>query len=172
MKHATPKLLAAFAAATVLCQGALANHPDTGDRVLDLGELGSGKSVINQQVAGDDFSDRYNFTVDGSLNTTLSNKITADQFTIEGLSLTVYDSSDSALFTLDGDGAFDLSLGAGDYYAVVTGEATGRHGGMYQLSFNLSPVPDAQTWMLMLGGLGVLGLGRVLRGDRGTPLPA
>lgn len=177
LKYLPIKTLAAVGVSAMMAQSAWANHPATGDRVLDLGTLGDGTTVLNQKVAGGEFSDTYNFSLDASVLTAdLLDKSAAGSYDIANLSLSFYDSTDTSLFTLTADD-FDqfgpVNLAAGDYYAVVSGETEGTHGGMYQMSFNISPVPDAQTWMLMLGGLGLVGLGSTLRnGGRSELTPA
>lgn len=48
------------------------------------------------------------------------------------------------------------SLAAGSYYYQVTGNATGAAGGFYSISSALSPVPEVESWAMMLAGLGVV----------------
>ena len=53
------------------------------------------------------------------------------------------------------------SLLAGDYYYKVTGSTTGLGGGVLALTSTtapLAPVPEADTYAMMLAGLGMLGL--------------
>jgi hypothetical protein len=52
-------------------------------------------------------------------------------------------------FTID-------SLAAGDYYYKVTGTATNP--GVYTLVSEIAPVPEPETYMMLLGGLGMIGL--------------
>ena len=130
---------------------AAANHPDTGDRVLNLGDLAPGNTVLNAQVAGE-FSDTWNFSIDGASNviTVAGNKRADGQFNIEGLTLALYNSADVELFTVGGDDIFGpYTLDGGDYYAVIEGEATGRHGGMYKWILNVTAVPEAEAWLMM-----------------------
>ncbi|MBU0600929.1 MAG: FxDxF family PEP-CTERM protein [Gammaproteobacteria bacterium] len=54
-------------------------------------------------------------------------------------------------FTID-------SLAAGDYYYKVTGITTGSTGGVYTLVSSTAPVPEPETYMMLLGGLGMIGL--------------
>ena len=49
------------------------------------------------------------------------------------------------------------SLGSGDYYYQVTGIGAGTRGGFYTISSQVTPVPEPQTYALMLSGLGVVG---------------
>ncbi|MCQ9373247.1 FxDxF family PEP-CTERM protein [Methyloversatilis sp. XJ19-13] len=53
------------------------------------------------------------------------------------------------------------SLAAGDYYYKVTGTATGSGGGVFALVSTTAPiavVPEADTYLMMLAGLGMIGL--------------
>lgn len=50
------------------------------------------------------------------------------------------------------------SLAAGDYYYVVSGKvAADAFGGTYQLNSQLAPVPEPETYALMLAGLAAVG---------------
>lgn len=53
------------------------------------------------------------------------------------------------------------NLAAGDYYYKVTGTATGSLGGVFALTSTTAPVavvPEADSYAMMLAGLGMLGL--------------
>lgn len=50
-----------------------------------------------------------------------------------------------------------LSQGPGNYYYRVSGAAVGLNGDSYSLTSALAPVPEPQTYALMLAGLGVIG---------------
>ena len=57
-----------------------------------------------------------------------------------------------------------LTLGAGDYSFVVTGKGQ-TNGGMYGVSINVTPVPEPETYAMMLAGLAAVGfLARRRRG--------
>ena len=49
------------------------------------------------------------------------------------------------------------NLAAGSYYFAVAGDATGNLGGIYNFTSNTAPVPEPETYALMLAGLGLLG---------------
>ena len=49
-----------------------------------------------------------------------------------------------------------VTLAAGDYSVVVTGKAQAT-GGMYGVSVNVTPVPEPETYAMMLAGLAALG---------------
>jgi hypothetical protein len=52
--------------------------------------------------------------------------------------------------------SFD-SLGAGDYYYQITGNATGSQGGFYSITSTVQAVPEPETYALLLAGLGIMG---------------
>lgn len=150
---------------------ALAVHPDTSDRVLNLGTIANGNTVLNEMVAGSNWSDTWNFSLDGDNNilSVVGNKVANGQFDIDGLTLSLYDSGNVNLFSTGDDDIFGpVTLTGGDYYAVINGDATGRHGGMYKWILNVAAVPEAEAWLMMLGGLVLLGLGSRLRRSSGS----
>ena len=49
------------------------------------------------------------------------------------------------------------SVAAGAYYWAVAGDAVGVNGGAYLFSANTAPVPEPETYAMMLAGLGLLG---------------
>lgn len=54
-----------------------------------------------------------------------------------------------------------FNLDAGDYYYKVTGLVTGPRGGFFTLASTTAPVavvPEADTYAMMLAGLGMIGL--------------
>ena len=60
----------------------------------------------------------------------------------------------------DVTGSISHSFGAlagGDYYYQVSGTGTGSAGGFYTLSSTVTPVPEPETYALMLAGLGAMG---------------
>ncbi|MET0267769.1 MAG: FxDxF family PEP-CTERM protein [Duganella sp.] len=48
-------------------------------------------------------------------------------------------------------------LTAGNYYLKVTGQVLGAQGGTYGGSMNITPVPEAETYAMLLAGLGLVG---------------
>lgn len=70
------------------------------------------------------------------------------------------DADDSVIASL----AFDSSavnqsftLAAGNYYYEVTGTVNGQLGGSYLLSSAVTPVPEPETYAMLLAGLGLIG---------------
>jgi hypothetical protein len=49
------------------------------------------------------------------------------------------------------------NVAAGSYYIEIAGNAIGTQGGVYQFAMNTAPVPEPETYALMLAGLGLLG---------------
>jgi hypothetical protein len=49
------------------------------------------------------------------------------------------------------------NLTAGDYYYKITGNATGSLGGFYSITSTVTPVPEPETYAMLLAGLGVVG---------------
>lgn len=49
------------------------------------------------------------------------------------------------------------NIAAGSYYFAVSGDAAGNLGGIYNFTTNTAPVPEPETYALMLAGLGLLG---------------
>ena len=58
------------------------------------------------------------------------------------------------------------NLVPGDYFYSVSGTATGSLGGFYDLSSSISPVPEPETYGLVLMGMGALVAGMRWRAKR------
>lgn len=65
------------------------------------------------------------------------------------------------LFDVNGDAVTTLTnLAAGTYFLNASGKLAGSLGGDFNVSFNITPlatVPEADTYALMLAGLGLMG---------------
>lgn len=141
------------------------------------GEHGALEVGVNRTPVGS-FEDSYLFSFTEAMslfNTTVAN----NQFPalgIEGGTVTLYQEAGAVDVAL-GDFAFDGTSGStthafgalavGDYYYMVTGMGTGTRGGYYTLSSQVTPVPEPETYALMLSGLGVVGF-LALRRRSGT----
>ncbi len=49
-------------------------------------------------------------------------------------------------------------LNPGSYYFNISGTGVGTSGGAYSITASTLPVPEAETWAMMLAGLGLVGL--------------
>jgi hypothetical protein len=50
------------------------------------------------------------------------------------------------------------SLIAGNYFVEVTGYGVGTKGGTYSFTASAVPVPEPETWAMLVAGLGLVGL--------------
>lgn len=165
--------LKAILAASALALGAQAGHAATNDwEVHDALEVGM------NMVYGS-FVDYWKFTIEPTEHTVSS---TAVANNLGGGSVLHISDGMYSLWSMGGDstigGGDDTQLGGdwsfdgtsgdvthsvllspGSYYYKVTGTGDGSFtgGGLYSLTSTLAPVPEAETWAMMLAGLGVLG---------------
>ncbi len=118
---------------------------------------------------GNTFADQFTFSV-SSQPATL-NAIVAS---ISGSAATGLDISNLGLYTSGGtlvtsgtlgsSGAMDIwtlnggTLAVGNYYLQVSGSMVSNTGGSFGGSVMLQPVPEPETYGMMLAGLGVVGL--------------
>jgi len=128
------------------------------------------------------FSDLYTFSVTGQsviAGVAVSNNVVITPF--PNFNITVFNIN-NGLFSLwqdngvvgigggdlkiGGDWVFNgtsgstsntVALNAGNFYYLVTGSATGTAGGLYTIASALQPIPEPETYALMLAGLGVIG---------------
>lgn len=59
-----------------------------------------------------------------------------------------------------GNTSLSLVLGpnvAGNMYMAIAGLANGTAGGLYAGAINITPVPETETWGMLLAGLGIMG---------------
>lgn len=132
--------------------------------VIDLGTLNTGFNSLGVNfVPQSSFSDTFNFQLGelsdvaagvASLKLSFGNVTYTD---ISGLNLEIFDASHIS----QGSG-LDFTLAsrpAGSYYALVTGVGTGVFGGGYAggITVSAAPVPEPETWGMVLAGLGLLG---------------
>ena len=125
------------------------------------------------------FSDKYLFTLtgnydaSGTLSSTYLSTTPAQDLVITGYSLVKYGSSLEDIvgtyagtpFPGSGAGTVDFwsfnanGLTAGNYYISVQGVVQGAGGGTYSSDVNLAlaPVPEPETYAMMVAGLGLLG---------------
>ena len=153
------KLLAAAALSALAC-GAQATTIDWGVH----GDL-EVAAVLTDPGA---FSDIINFSIPGTsdiASTTVANNLMTVLNLNDGM-VSLYQEA-GAVDNLVGSYSFDgttgstwhsmLNLTAGDYYYQITGTATGSQGGFYSISSTVTPVPEPETYAMLLAGLGIVG---------------
>ena len=139
----------------------------------DFGDLtGLAASVGNTFTAGDNgnaFEDVYSFdltTLSQTVGTTVTITLSLGpvSFALSNMAIELTDSTGFTSYgmdnTLDTSNALQVSaiIGAGnDYRFVVTGDVTGSIGGGYGGVLQAAPVPEAETYAMMLAGLGLVG---------------
>lgn len=126
---------------------------------------------------GNTFSDKFTFSTIGinfvdSLVSSISRTATVG-LNITGFAL--YDSGNTLVSngTMLGSGAIDLwslsadNLAQGNYYVQVSGSLVSNTSGSFGANLNVTPIPEPETYGMMLAGLGVLGFLARRRKDRG-----
>jgi hypothetical protein len=178
-------LIASILGASVFASSAFA--ADVGKTVTaDLTSNGKGgwqTLVGNAYTAADTanpFTDKFLFTLTGNYNaagtlsSTYESTSPVQDLVINSYSLVKYDPVTQAVLntyagtnvlTSTGAGTEDFwkfsttGLTAGSYYIAVNGVVQGAGGGTYTSNVNLAlaPVPEAETYAMMVAGLGLLG---------------
>ena len=132
-----------------------------------IGPLTSAPYINTATVTGL-FSDEYDFSVPATsvaaTDVTVNLDLGTFGFHISNLSVALYDSTNSVIAFNTVTGPTDIAasvgsaLGAGNYHFLASGTAdgTGTNQGIY--TFTTAAVPEAETWAMMLGGIGLLGL--------------
>lgn len=125
----------------------------TGDNYL------SGSETANVLVSKGSFSDIFNFSLSAKSDvTTDAGVLNFGKFFINGttFSYSLFTGSTLLATGTDASGFTNLALGTGSYHLDVTGNATALKG-LYNGTINVSPVPEAETYSMMLLGLGLMG---------------
>jgi hypothetical protein len=162
---------ASFASSAVMAQATgttIGNSPQA-LKLTDNSAFFGDTLLMNNN--GNVFADRFTFTVNntsGPLN--LDAIISSISRTADtGLDITnmaLYGATNNNLITTGraiNTGAMDVwslssnSLAAGDYYIRVDGRMVSNAGASFGGAVMLAPVPEPETYGMMLGGLGVLG---------------
>jgi hypothetical protein len=162
---ATPKLLGALS----LVAGLTISVAAQAAPVIDLGTLAEGTTTYSA-IHQNKFSDDFKFTLANMSNLgaktekmNISFLGLFDVTNIKNLSFSLFsDAAHTHLIGLGLNNSFN-SLSAGNYFATISGKANGPllNLGQYKLSLNVSsmtpPVPEAETYAMLLAGLGVIG---------------
>ncbi|WP_083685123.1 FxDxF family PEP-CTERM protein [Massilia putida] len=175
-------VLAMVAGAALVAQGAGAA---TVNRTAPVVTVGDGLGGFNahfgdtfaQSTTGSTFTDIFTFDVGtpfdaaASLTSSYLNTPQTKDLLITGLSLYRYDPvtktmQGTAIAGIDGTGtgadapdSWSLSgygLTRGSYAIQVDGQVRGVGGGAFAADLTIAPVPEPQTWGMLLAGLGVL----------------
>lgn len=170
MKKSMTALAAiAFAGAMGMAQAAdISQTPTTID-------LSSGSNVFSRvfsaQNDGNTFTDRFDFTASAASSlsafvSSFTNPADTHGVALDGF--TLYSGAGTALQTGTKIMGTPLNLwtnaannlGAGSYYLTVSGHILGNGVARYDGAVNLAaaPVPEPETYGMLLGGLGVMGL--------------
>ena len=138
----------------------------------DLGTVFAPTTYSNvAQVAVGSFIDKWIFDVSAPLQSAGSASILnisiggMPMYTVTNLSVQLYDSGNNLLANLDNNpgSSTDYKVGSGvfpvanDYYFTVSGNATGSLGGQYVFAVSTLPVPEPETYAMLLAGLGIVG---------------
>lgn len=161
--------------ALALCAGLAANASAvTGANIVsDIGTINAPAtfSQIIQHGVGS-FLDTWNFTIPSNTFATgsvsnLSIKLPGlNLYNIADLAVNLYSGTDNSLISnlnnSPGSTA-DLKIGSGTftpgkYFFTVGGHADGNYGGQYVFAVSaLPPVPEPETYAMLLAGLGLMG---------------
>lgn len=170
----------------VLAYGAIASGAASASSVTyEMGTLSSDVTSQDALTANGTFTDFFNFTIatNSDVVTSVQNSalkakvgfkrnitsLTMALFNTNGTLSNLLDDTQIGSSLASGDSSFD-TLVSGNYYAKVTGNATGTQGGSYTVQMaadtiitpvvtTVVPVPAA-AWLLGSGLLGLVGVAR------------
>jgi hypothetical protein len=155
---------ASFGSSMVMAQ--VGNSPQVLNLIDDSAFFGDTFEADNE---GASFADRFTFTIDGTTGMNLDAIISSISRSADvGLDITglaLYGAGDTLINsgTSLQSGVVDVwtissdNLGAGDYYLQVSGNLVSVTGGSFGGAVMMAPVPEPETYGMMLGGLGALG---------------
>jgi hypothetical protein len=180
MKKTTKQTLVALALAGAFSSAQAATISlDEGDFPYDLGPNPTDENAYSVTHDIGSFLDIFTFTLTGALPfNTISSAVSLllpgvdggdSSYEIDNGTLSLWSDPEG-----DGAGGGDVQLGtvaygdangvlsvnnveAGAYYWAVAGDAVGTQGGVYLYSANTVPIPEPETYAMMLAGLGMLG---------------
>lgn len=163
---------AVFATASFGSSAVMAQTVGTTPQVLDLTDgTGFFGDTLAAGNSGASFDDHFTFTVEGTTGWTFDAVVSS----ISRSASTGLDITGLSLYSVAGDtliaegvqgssGAIDVwtvssgSLAAGDYYLAVSGNLVSADAASFGGAVSLAaPVPEPETYGMMLAGLGVVG---------------
>jgi hypothetical protein len=134
---------------------------------VDLGTVSDGNYGFGRALNfGETFTDHVNFNLDTSADVT--SFIKSFDMSIFGFDLIGIDNFTTGLERLGTGGytsiasltsnpaSFDDLLTPGSYRFSVAGTASGFFGGLYRGTLHVAAVPEAETWVMLLMGLGLV----------------
>lgn len=136
-------------------------------KTIDLGTLAAGSSYSFTDVVGlGKFSDDVAFKLNDTVNMSSFIKsfdlsiFSFDMLGIQNFSATLQHLGQGGFQTLaTGSGSpisFDDMLGPGTYRIGLSGIGSGFLGGIYRGSLQVAAVPEADVWVMLLVGFGVV----------------
>jgi hypothetical protein len=153
-------LIASFVAAAMSAGVAQAT-------TVDAGTIGSYTTSFSHTAGS--FEDTINFSVtspsvlSGAANNLVLSFFNLSIYDIAGLTVNVWNNSHPNGTVNFGSFAgnntsytFNLPS-AGAYHVDITGNATGTGGGLYGITLSAAPVPEPETYAMLLAGLGLMG---------------
>jgi hypothetical protein len=151
----------------------LASAAQANDISVDLGSVGAPKAlsqVISHSIGT--FTDKWTFDIPYTLssggsvsNLAISLSGWGTLYNIDNLSVQLYGANNALISDLDTNAgsSSQIKVGSGvfpaadNYYFKVSGKADGSFGGQYVFAVNTLPVPEPETYAMLLAGLGILG---------------
>jgi hypothetical protein len=135
---------------------------------IDLGTVSDGSYGFGRSLNfGETFTDYVNFDLDTSAD--VSSFIKSFDMSIFGFDLIGLDNFSTGLERLGTGGSyssiaaltsspasFDDLLSPGAYRFAIAGTASGFFGGLYRGTLHVAAVPEADTWVMLLMGLGLV----------------
>ncbi len=157
---------ASFGSSAVMAQDVIGDSPQALNLVDNSAFFGDTFAADNE---GNTFADQFTFTIDGDIGMNLDAVISSISRSADtGLDITglaLYGEDDVLITngTSMMSGEIDVwsisadNLAAGNYYLQVSGTLVSDAGASFGGAVMLAPVPEPETYGMMLGGLGVLG---------------
>lgn len=160
--------------ATAVAALVLATSANAANVITDTGNVGPAieTSIFSHVTPDEYFEDELQFSLSsaGTLTFLLEDFIVpsgpvgpflpGDILSNPSLYFNLYDNihpNGVQFFGTGGPGVYSFNLSAGQYHFDLIGTTAGLNGGTYSASVSLAPVPEPETYAMMLAGLGALG---------------